>query len=137
MRSSLCRWDRENSKFFCRVAYLHIRLKEIIISFFLLLFFVFGKPKVGWALLGQIPEYNLFPPPRGFLMLNISTSLGFMLYFFHIGLQIDSWIIQKMDEIADASRYQWLPNLGCSLVLMKVSASRIHALLPNNSLLPQ
>ncbi|XP_050232613.1 cation/H(+) antiporter 15-like [Mercurialis annua] len=45
---------------------------------------------------------NTFFPVRGFIMLDIVASFGFILYFFLIGVQTDPWILKYLDRKAAA-----------------------------------
>lgn len=54
---------------------------------------------LGPSVLGRSSTFmkNFFPI-RGFIMLDIISSLGFMFYFFLIGVQTDPWILKKIDR---------------------------------------
>ena len=43
-----------------------------------------------------------FFPVRGFIMLDIVASFGFILFFFLVGLQMDAWILKHLDRKAVA-----------------------------------
>ncbi|XP_025011987.2 cation/H(+) antiporter 15 isoform X1 [Ricinus communis] len=43
---------------------------------------------------------NAFFPVRGFIMLDIVASFGFILYFFLVGVQMDPWIFKHLDRKA-------------------------------------
>ncbi|XP_022156510.1 cation/H(+) antiporter 15-like [Momordica charantia] len=64
---------------------------------------ILGGLVLGASVLGQFEGFReTFFPMRGFIFLDIVGSVGYMFYFFLIGVQIDPSIVKKIDKKAFA-----------------------------------
>ncbi|KAK3183842.1 hypothetical protein Dsin_031128 [Dipteronia sinensis] len=87
------------SLFCCRKYVFHLRNATALIAS--LGFFVYqGGLLLGPSLLGQIFKsyLNIVFPLKGFILLDVLASFAFMFHFFIIGVQMDPWIIKKINK---------------------------------------
>ncbi|PHT97478.1 hypothetical protein BC332_33586 [Capsicum chinense] len=60
---------------------------------------IFGGLLLGPSFLGRIDGFvELFYPYRSLVMLDAVSLLGYMFYFFLIGVQIDPWILKRVEK---------------------------------------
>ncbi|KAM4124566.1 hypothetical protein ACB094_01G240900 [Castanea mollissima] len=60
---------------------------------------ILGGIILGPSLLSRTPWFarSIFPL-RGFIVIDMLTSFGFMFYFFLVGLQMDPWMLKKINK---------------------------------------
>ncbi|KAM3761123.1 hypothetical protein ACB098_01G243800 [Castanea mollissima] len=88
---------------------LQIFLASVVILLMKVLLKPFNQPNVvsqilggiilGPSLLSRTPWFarSIFPL-RGFIVIDVLTSFGFMFYFFLVGLQMDPWMLKKINK---------------------------------------
>ncbi|KAE8715879.1 GYF domain-containing-like protein isoform 1 [Hibiscus syriacus] len=60
---------------------------------------ILGGMLVGPSMLSKIPGFfSTIFPIRSFLIMNVVSTMGFMFYFFLIGVQTDVWMLKKITK---------------------------------------
>ncbi|MBA0758718.1 hypothetical protein Gotri_021690 [Gossypium trilobum] len=109
----------------------------ILVTFYLLRPFglplmlaqVLGGVLLGPSLLCRIPGLlNMIFPIRSFLLMDVVSTMGFMFYFFLVGVQTDIWLLKKITKKSFAIGFfsvavPMILTLGMSLLWMQFNVN--------------